>query len=868
MKCLTFAICALYLSASATPLIENGLQAYWNAVSKSGMVTADSKEQSHEVTYVNEWTSSGACTVMLGATTNNVSCPYYFTNAFVRADGSYAEAVRMNWRPYAEKWDASWRFQQLYTAPGVKTDFNLGKEMTWFFVANLKQNFQGQGGALWGFTYGEDPDIAPTRIGVFSPGADGSVLRLYAMNGSVGSAGNVSTPEFGTPFLMDARLNGAKVMTAGLNGAPAIQPVFGQTPTTANPARFEIGAHYDMMNPKVRPSMDIGALVIYSRALNDAERVIVRESLAAEFGISLGSAAIYEGGSEAKGHWLYDLIGIGSSTDSSAGAMPGVAAMSGWSADMLRMEVVSGLDGNGDYLFAARQSADGPDWTFDYQRKAYRLVRGWRIERHGLTHGKVRISLRGPGGNVAFRGVLLAKPAGALDYSEVGASSTFDMTTGVQSFEVSDEVLTTGTLLSVLRLTGGGRTPVMPNVCFEAGMGVTVDANDIVGKWENQGSLGADIDVLSYSGKVTRVTGGLVRSDGSVRDVIRFPGYAYLRSAVASSLGIGGSVSWFVAMKPTQVGGSLGHPVFGLEWNGRFGAFLPGSLSVVKCYPGASTASIDLNSVSAGVWSLADIRCGTDKVMSGAIDDGAATTGTAATVPAPSKQCFAIGNAFAIADWERVNPPFVGDIAEVRVYNSSLDDVERLRVRQEIMSRYGFAPSANSRFASAEPGAQGYEYDMAVVGSLSDGHAAEVVEDCSGGLGVVAVAGPGGIIVGDTLVFAHNGLGGWSGSGADVKKGFVTNRLARVWRIVPSGSAGIAARLSFPVPDLVGRERKYNKWRLLYRDIAAAKFDVLESEAAVSAGVVSFSLSAESVASGLYTVGLQRDDKGIVLVIR
>ena len=699
-------------SILAAPLAENGLQAYWNAVSKSGMATVDTVEQSHAVTYVNGWTSSGANAVTLGSTTNSVSRPYFFTNAFVRADGSYAEAVRMNWRPYEEKWDASWRFHQLYTAPGVKTDFNLGKEMTWFFVANLKQNFQGQGGALWGFTYGEDPDVAPTRIGVFSPGTDGSLLRLYAMNDSVGPAGNVNTPAFDTPFLMDARLNAAKVMTAGLNGVPAIQPVANQTPSKANPARFEVGAHYNMVNPKHRPSMDIGALVIYNRALNDAERVIARESLAAEFGISLGSAAIYEGGSEAKGLWLYDLIGIGSLTDSSTGAMPGVAAESGWSADVLRMEVVSGFNGNGDYLFAARQAKKESEWAYDTDLGGYRLSDVWRLERHGSTPGKVRISYRAS--NADFRGVLVAKPAGGSAYAPVVAESSYDVQTGLMSFVVADKVLTTGTLVSILRLAGGKAAVTEPTVSFRADTGITADANGVISKWANQGSLGADIDVSGYLGSVSRVAGGVARADGSMHDVVRFPGQAYLRATTQSALGIAGEVSWFVTMKPSVVGGTYGHTVFGLEpWNGRFGAFIPsGANQSMTCYPGASTASLSLSPLAADAWTLADIRHKKGTDIEGGLNDGQSSSAVCAPSLAPQAQYFVIGNAFGIQDWiEKWNPPFVGDMAEVRVYNRRLNDIERLRVRQEMMCYCGFAPASNSRFASTVAGAQGYEKD-------------------------------------------------------------------------------------------------------------------------------------------------------------
>jgi len=876
MKRTIFAISMMaVLAVESAPLAENGLQAYWNSVSRQGLKTADAVEQAdldkdgvfekYPVTYVDEWASAGNSAVAFVAT-NNLDRPYYMTTAFTRADGTKAAAVRMNWRPYTEAWTASWRFQHLHTAPGVKVDFNLSQEMTWFFVANIKQNFQGQGGVLWGFTTGEPDTDTPARTGVFSPGVDGSVLRAYALNGGVGSAGNIPTPAFGTPFLLDTRM-ASKTMTSGLNGVDAINPAVNQVINKVNPARFEIGAHFDMLNHKCRPSMDVGALVIYNRALNDAERQVARESLAAEFGLSLGEGAVYEGGSTSGGGWIYGLTGVGSSTETGTGRVPGVASVSGWSADMLRLEVVSGLNGNGDYIFAARQTDAAATWTFDADLGGNRLSEGWRLERHGTTPGVLRVAFRDRSSSGDLRVALVAKASGASKYSVVGRSLAFDKANGISMFEVSTESLMTDTLLSVMRLVGGTAPRTTPVVRYRADEGVSVDGQGVVSRWENKGLLGTDLDVVSYSGKVSRVSAGIVRADGSEQPVIRYPGFAYLRSTVASNLKIAGADSWFVSFKPTSVGGSLGHPVFGIEpWNGRFGAFLPANSTAVRCYSGAGNESVDISSVTANAWNVVDIRDASDSGLDGSINDGTATSVAASGLPAPQSQYFAIGNSFGIADWVKWNPPFVGDIAEVRVYNRRIDDVERLRIRQEMMSYCGVA-SANSRFASDDAAAQGYDHELSVVGSLSEGATATVREECSGGLGLTATSafGP---AQGNTLVFGHNGLSGWTGNGSDVMGTRVTNRLSRVWRIVPTGSEGIAARLSFPVSDLTGRDARRNRWRLLYKTPNQEKFSVWEVEPVTSSGVVSFLFAPKVLVSGLYTVALESNVKGMCLVVR
>ena len=876
MKIPVFVFTTVTLAVSASPLAENGLQAYWDATSRQSIKTVgatetadldgDGQTESYAVTYVSEWVGSGDSAVVLGATTNNLGRPYYFTNAFQRTDGSYAAAVRMNWRPYTEAWTASWRFQQLYTAPGVKVDFNLDQEMTWFFVANIKQKFMGQGGALWGFTTGEPETGSPARTGVFSPGTDSSTLRAYALNGSVGTAGNFSMPDFGVPFLMDTRM-AAGTMTVGTNGVAAIAPAENQTINTVNPARFEIGAHQDMMKPAYRPSMDVGALVIYNRALNDAERQIARESLAAEFGLSLGEGGVYEGGSSANGGWIYDLTGVGSSIATGTGNVPGVATLSGWSADMLRLEIVSGLNGDGDYLFAARQTNDTVTWAFDADLGGCRVADGWRIERHGSTPGTVRIAFRDTSDTGDLRVVLVSKAVGASKYAVIGEPLAYDEENGVSTFEVSSENLETGMLLSVMRLIGGGVTRSVPVVHYRADEGVTIDENGIVSRWENNGSLGSDLDVVSYSGKVSQVSAGIVRADGSERAVIRYPGFAYLRSEIQSALGISGEDSWFVSFKPTTVGGSVGHPIFGIEpWEGRFGAFLPSGQTVLRCYSGAAANYVDIGTVAANEWNVVDVRDAADAGLDGSVNDGTLVTKACTVSPAPKSEYFTIGNSFGIESWAKWNPPFVGDIAEVRVYNRRLDDIERLRIRQEMMGYCGVAPE-NSRFVSNEAAAQAYEHDLAVVGSLSEGASTVVREECSGGLGVTATdaSGP---AQGNTLVFAHNGLSGWSGSGSDVKGALITNRLSRVWRVVQTGSEGIAVRLSFQVNDLTGRDIKRSRWRLVYKTPDQEKFSALETEPVISSGVVSFALEPEALASGLYTVALESDVKGLSVIIR
>ncbi len=845
---------AVGLSAVATPLAEDGLQALWSATSEASLQKETGTEGAYAVTYVNGWTSSGNCAVTLGCETNTAERPYFCERAFKRADGTYAASVRMNWRPYAESWDGSSRYQHLYTAPGTAVDFNLGNDMTWFFLANVKENSGGM--TFWGFTRGEGGDT-PARIGMFSPGSDGANFRSYALNNELGWQGNYGGV-YGQPILCEARM-ASSTMTVGRNGW-SMTLADAQNVYPAHPARFEIGAHYDLMEAQYRPSMDVGALVIYNRTLNDAEMAIARATLCAEFGITLsGDSRVYEGGTESAGYWIRDVVGIGSTT---AGNLPGRAAVSGWSADCLRLEIASGLDGDGDYVFAARKNGvEG--WTYDAALGDYRTVNPWRLERHGTSAGSVRVSLRMASNDMGLRYTLVMKKADDEAYAPVAAEAASDTAAGIVSFILSDEDLKTGTLLALLRQSGTvsiGR----PTARFRADMGVTAGEDGVVTKWKNQGSLGEAIDVSSFSGSVMRVVGGLVRADGTQYDLIRFPGYSFLRSTEKTTLGITDEVSLFMTVYPTDLGRAdgAGHPVFGLEpvsWE-RLGPYV---LNNGKVRGFVNGRYHEFGTLSNNDWFLADFsRSG--KTIDGAVNGNPLTATTGNDAPATATTYFAIGDSFAAPNWEYYNPPFVGDIAEVRVYNRRLDDMERLIVREEMLSYCGKA-SAGARFASSEADAQGYDRDFAAVGSLSESAGVPAVraQDTSAELSLVATEKDA-LAVGCSVVFAHNGLEDWT-TDDSVRGGAVSERLARVWRVVRTGTVGSPIRLSFSMREQKdGKGYRSQGWRLLYREPGSSVFRVQGIEPVVSGNVVTFTLS--EVNTGFYTLANVRG--GIVFIIR
>lgn len=119
---------------------------------------------------------------------------------------------------------------------------------------------------------------------------------------------------------------------------------------------------------------DLAQLVLYDRRLNSAEQTIVRNHLAAKWGVTLDSTDVYAGASAAKGDYDFDVFGIGAGSDGKVS--------SGSAAGLTITEDASSL-ADGDYLLAGHKVESNGWTTADALFGLERWERVWYLDKTG-----------------------------------------------------------------------------------------------------------------------------------------------------------------------------------------------------------------------------------------------------------------------------------------------------------------------------------------------------------------------------------------------------------------------------------------------------------------------------------------------------
>lgn len=116
-------------------------------------------------------------------------------------------------------------------------------------------------------------------------------------------------------------------------------------------------------------------------------------------------------------------------------------------------------------------------------------------------------------------------------------------------------------------------------------------------------------------------------------------------------------------------------------------------------------------------------------------------------------------------------------LAEVVMYNTRLNDAQRIIVNNYLAAKYGIALSANDIYTQDNAGSGNYDHDVAGIGRVD----ASNIQSDSQGSGIVRVLNPAGMGDGEYYLFGHdNGaLGTYQTS--DYPSG-LQGRLVRVWR--------------------------------------------------------------------------------------
>ncbi len=210
--------------------------------------------------------------------------------------------------------------------------------------------------------------------------------------------------------------------------------------------------------------------------------------------------------------------------------------------------------------------------------------------------------------------------------------------------------------------------------------------------------------------------------------------------------------------------------------------------------------------------------------------------------------CLVIGHEQDGIDYYGSNgQAFDGDIAEVIMFATYLNDAQRTIVENYLQNKYGIAIS-NDVFASGDAS---YNDNLTGVGQESDGSQLE-----SASVGFYVNADVASLNPGDYIMFAHNNTTN-TRSTADLPSG-TEARWARDWYVEKTGTQN--ATLIFDLPEgISGGKYPQNifNYVLLYRSGTSGTYSIVSGVSAAigEADQVSFDITDTDLSNGYYTLG-------------
>lgn len=823
--------------AGTTSLFTDGLQAHFTTADRMTVNGGINLGHGSEVT---SWQTESGCASPLtlakvsdvnpSADPNTYGCPNWQTNAFQRADGTYRPALRFVRNTANTGTAANANGKKVNLISSELTTLNFGQESMWFIVMNNLTANNEKG--LFGF--GRDP-----RFGAFFLNGGDTQLRLHN-NYNPQSSGNVTVP-IGQSNLIDSRSTSSR-MTGGVNGTESVNTSV--TPSARSDDSLFLGR---MVGVGDAASVDIAELAIYNRALTDAEVRIVRNALAARWGLMIADPLW----TAAADGFCDDLAGIGSSTATGTGRIPGAVETSG-NAGGLSLSVPSGaLAGTDGYLLMAHDGAElAPAW--DAMSKILRVSRVWRVQNTFATMPAVTVSVDGatlaPGvTGLACRLLYRAdatQPFVATGLNGTTSGDTVSFVFAAGAFKAGDyAVAVTGGTASATVAPGTEDITVW----FTPDVGVVTNESGAVTNWINQGSIGAVSDLHAYTGTVTVAENALTSSDGTTtHNALRFA-TACLMTEGATSHGLADPPlsSWFIVYEPSLVADEQKDAgLFGFNNNDkRYGAFfreLDGGFNI-SGFQGGTPNSFELARTDIPkAWHVVDMT--QYPSIEGNTRGSIAARGVTTSPSGNQNLCqiqaanFKMGH-FREDTWGKF---FNGGIAEFRIYSRPLNPIERMYVAKELSDKYGLAFNHPFWVASSTAAAT-YRTEIQMTGLSKMAGTGGAMGFLSGGM-TISTGDAGGDIA--DIWFAHNGESlAWTTVGG-------VTALARSWCLTGLGTTLPGMRLTF----LLGGAEDGSEYAMLFRESDAASWTRLPVSADVSLGMVSVNLPA-GLPSGYFTLG-------------
>jgi hypothetical protein len=644
-------------------------------------------------------------------------------------------------------------FNSSFSGPNVDN-------MTLFLVANGTNyqslfRFQNNGGA---FT------VYPWELGggkTFVISSDGGTGGGLA-SGLVNSINNVGAARY--------RRNTVNGMQTFLNGGINVQR------TSANSVLPNEPFYSGRYNPGASeyPTADVGEMILYYSAVNDAQMVIIQNYLAAKYNVTLASNDVYVQDNPGNGNYDFDVAGIGRTNstnihDDSRGT------------GLVRILNPTDL-GDGEYFMWGHDNgtAQATNTTDIPAGIDGRFSRVWRISETGGDVGNIDVQVDVTG-LVDFASLSVCDGAGAIrllvDTNNDGLFADQTPIAGATNIggnifrfanvsALNNNLRFTFAIVSPSNGPGGVGNAATNFLFLRSDLGTSTTTNNTaLATWSDQSGNSNNATQGTAGNRPTYLTSQLNGFPS-----IRFNGTTNFLAA-PSVFPVNSDYTKFVIGKIANTSdhnnffsGSSGHAMF----------MLIGSLAP-KLYQGGtfvtSSISIPLNTFKV----LSGTFITSSRVGEIFVDGTSGGTGTAGSTNSDNTmQVGAFGGVSKLA----------GDVTEVIGYNYRLNSAQRILVENYLAAKYGLTLTANDVYTRDNPANGNFDYDVAGIGRVD----ASNQHTNAKGTGIIRVSNPTNLGNSEYFMWGHdNGL--LKGSTADVPTG-IQVRTTRVWSVSESGDVG------------------------------------------------------------------------------
>lgn len=648
-------------------------------------------------------------------------------------------------------------FNSSFSGPGVDN-------LTLFVVAN-GTNYQ----SLIRFQQNSSPFVVYPWSGgqTFISSSDGGTGSGVA-SGLVASTNNVGGARYrrNTTNGMQTYLNGA--INAQRNSANSVLP---SEPFFSG--KYNLGTEY--------PTADVGEMIVYYTALNDAQMVIVQNYLSAKYNVTLGSNDVYTMDNPGNGNYDFDVAGIGrvNSTNFHDDAR---------GTGIVRFLNPTDLEDGEYFMWGHDNGAAQATNTTDVPSGVVgRFARVWRVSETGgdgdVGNLDIQIDVTGLS-DFASLSTCDAALSLRLLVDTNNNGNFADQTPIAGATNIGGNVYRFANVNAITNTNRFTFALVSSSVSGPGGVGGTNGTTSLK-LWldSNKGvttSSGNLVTWLDQSGNGISTTSPAVanRPAFSPNTLNGFPVISFDGSNDNLELSTNINTStptMFTVLNKTSVGS--GYVTFLTLQNNLWTARNP-SNDQWGMYNNTDVLSgVTLNSTYRILTSIERNFNDVDVNTNGVVVNRTNGTGyhgkALGTIGSNNNGSTNTGLQF-----------FNGNIAEVIVYNTNLNLTEQIMVENALAAKYGLSLGAYDVYTMDNPGNGNFDYDVAGIGRIS---ATDLHADAKGP-GIVRINGATSLGNNEGLLWGHNN-GSLTTSTADVPSG-IQGRLTRVWAVNEVGEVG------------------------------------------------------------------------------